>query len=446
VASALRPEAGAFREDTDMSATTTRLRAVLGSRWRAWALVLAPFLLSGALLAQTTTARGQAAPPLAPGAVLSPGDAVVTGFSGIKPAEGPLPPGASPLDSFLIDTEGPAMQVFQLAAGAPPGGQLVGTQAVVKVNAADIGQVFAIAFDDAAQPSIYLGATSAYGLHIITPAPVKGGLNRLKTGQTNAQWMPGQFGKGGGPGSIWKVDGATGAVTLFATMPGNSGPGLGDLVYDKASRHFYVSDLDTGLIYRLTADGKAADTFDHGISGRPAKGLVPVADDPTKADIKSSGFKTEDPATWGYTGIGRRVWGMAIHQRRLYYTVAEGPQVWSIGLKADGGFAGDARWELDVTGLQGAAVISDMTFDGEGRLYLAQRGEQRGSYDYSVFAEPGKSTILRYRRDPAAGAWTVEDYAVGMPPDHRSGSGGAALGYRHDAAGATVRGTCDAVV
>ena len=35
-------------------------------------------------------------------------------------------------------------------------------------------------------------------------------------------------------------------------------------------------------------------------------------------------------------------------------------------------------------------------------MYLAQRGAQRGSYDYSVFAEPLQSSVLRYQRDEPA--------------------------------------------
>src|SRR5262245_9842548 len=375
-------------------------------------------------------------------AILARGDAVVTGFSAIAPSAAPAPKGASPLDQFLIDPEGPSLQVMQLgAAGAAPQGQLIPAPAAFKAKAGDIGQVFAIAFDDAVTPNIYVAATSAYGLHIVGPDG-----KRLRQGKAGAAWMPGQFGAGGGPGGIYKVDGQTGTVSLFANISGNSGAGLGDIVYDKASRHFYVSDLDTGLVHRITADGAAVDSFDHGVTGRPAKALPAVADDGSKADIKSAAFSVEDPATWGYTANERLVWGLAIRGGRLYYAVAAGPQVWSVGLKADGGFAGDARWELDVAAPPGEqpSVISDMAFDGLGRLYLAQRGPQRGSYDYSVFAEPGQSAVLRYQRD-ATGAWVPahEEYAVGLPPEHRSAAGGLALGYGHDATGELKSGTCD---
>ena len=67
---------------------------------------------------------------------------------------------------------------------------------------------------------------------------------RLVKGEPGARWMPGQFGvdKGGGPGSIWKIDGATGAVSLFANIKhdgkDNAGPGLGGIAYDPAPTSF----------------------------------------------------------------------------------------------------------------------------------------------------------------------------------------------------------------
>src|SRR5262245_10268977 len=58
--------------------------------------------------------------------VMTPGDAVVTGFSGIKTSDQPVPPGGDPLDEFFIDPSGPSAQVMSLAApGSAPSGQLV---------------------------------------------------------------------------------------------------------------------------------------------------------------------------------------------------------------------------------------------------------------------------------------------------------------------------------
>src|SRR5690606_12181058 len=123
---------------------------------------------------------------------------------------------------------------------------------------------------------------------------------------------------------------------------------LGDIVFDEASRQFFVSDLDTGLIHRLDMSGAVLDSFDHGTSGRSGAGLPPAPDDGAEADVADAGFSVEAPGTWGLTPKPRRVWGMAVHEGRLYYAVAEGPEVWSVGIAADGSFAGDARPELHV--------------------------------------------------------------------------------------------------
>jgi len=393
------------------------------------------------------------APASAEDGVLARGDAVVTGFSGIRPADAPLKPGANPLDEFFIDLNGPAAQILSLAAPeGTPSGQLISAPAKLRIKASQIGQVFATALDDGQGgkvPNIYLGATSAYGLSIVVPdADGDGWPERVKTGQPGAQWMSGQFGVdlGGGPGSIYKVDGQTGAVSLFATLLNNSGAGVGDIAFDKASGQFFASDLDRGFIYRLGKNGDVIDSFDHGVNGRPAKGLAPIPDDGSQAEIGKAGFDSANPQSWGYTQEERRVHGLAVQDGRLYYAVSG--QIWSIGIAAEG-FAKDARWELNVEALPGTGPITDMLFDKQGRLSLAQRGAQRGSYDYSLFAEPEKSAVVRYAReepdDPATDSvWVAEpeSYAIGLPPEHTHAEGGIALGYPHDETGALRYGTC----
>ncbi len=410
-------------------------------------------LLAASLLANLpSSARAQ-------DAGLARGDAVVTGFSGIKPLDVPLPPGANPLDYFFIDLQGPSAEILALSGlGAGPHGQLAPTPVKRQIKAGQVGQVFAVTLDDGAGqdvPNIYLGATSAYGIQIVGPdTDGDGQPNRLKTGAPGALFMPGQFGPApdGKPGTIWRVNGATGDVSAFAALPDNSGPGVGDVVFDKTNRQFFASDLDNGLIYRISSDGNVLDSFDHGVNGRPAKGLAPVADDGKMMDITSPSFDSQDPTTWGYTQKDRKVWGMAVHDGRLYYAVAG--QVWSIGIGSDGDFAGDPRWELDATTLPGDGPITDMLFDGQGRMYLSQRGEPRGSYDYSVYADPGKSSVVRYSLespdDPATpSVWVpnADEYAIGMRPEYRFADGGIALGYSHDAdTGALQPGTCDTML
>ena len=381
--------------------------------------------------------------------LIKPGDAVVTGFSGIMPPSIPTPPDTNPLDYFFIDTLGPAVQVLSLSGlGDAPNQQLTTPAIKKQISAGDVGQVFAIAMDDGfdnESPNIYLGATSAYGLQIIAPSESGETLpKRLTKGQPGAQWMAGQFGplSTGAAGAIWRIDGTTGQISLFASLQQNSGQGIGDIVFDTNSRHFFVSDLDTGLIHRLDSSGRLVDSFDHGTDGRPTKGLASVADDGLAIDIQTPAFDTQNPETWGYTQPERRVYGMTLHNGRLYYAVVDGLQIWSIGLNSDGSFNADPRWELNVEGTEGKGPITDMLFDNKGRLYLAQRGQAKGSYDYSEVIEPGKSTVLRYSKEqpdnPATeSAWMSdhESYAIGQLAPHNNATGGITIGFSHDETG-----------
>ena len=327
---------------------------------------------------------------------MSRGDAAVTAFSGARQL-GEVPSGLHPLDVTFIDVNGAVLQVFDLTTlGGAPEGQLADAPIKFQATSGEIGQVFGVALDGGtanATPNIYATSTSLFGLQIVAA-----GGERLVKGEPGARWMPGQFGvdKGGTPGSVWKIDGVTGVVSLFANIThdgkDNAGPGLGAITYDSATQQLFVSDLETGLIHRLGLDGSDRGTFDHGAIGRAKAGLEPVPYDPARrTNIENPAFNIEDPNSWGFAAKGRSVFAVAVQDDRLYYSVAEGPQIWSVGINADGSFADDPRLEIDVTGTPNGNVVTDIAFDGAGILYLAQRGEIVGSYDYSVFAKPEAS-------------------------------------------------------
>lgn len=412
-------------------------------------------LLAASLAAALPGAVAQAAEP-----VFAPGQPIVTGFGGTLPAA-EMPDGADPLDYTFIDPDGASMVIQRLQPEGPPAGQAIAAEPVFAASAADVGQVFGVTLDNAPElsealaPNIYLAASSAFGLHLTVP-DAEGNPVRSRMGDAAASFAAGQWGSAGGatgyPGSIWKVDGETGEISLFSTIAANSGAGLGAIVYDAASAQFFVSDLDTGLIYRLAWDGVILDTFDHGITGRPAHGLDPVADDGSAMAVTDPAFNSEDPATWGFAPPERKVFGLATQGGRLYYAVAEGPQVWSVRINADGSF-GAPRWELDVAGTASANEIASIVFDPQGRMILAQRGPQVASFDYSVFAEAGSSSVLRYTREfpdnPATpGTWVpeAESYAIGMAAEGLNASGGIALGPDYDDETGTFDGACSALL
>ncbi|MGE3528744.1 MAG: hypothetical protein AB7G54_04870, partial [Methyloceanibacter sp.] len=372
-------------------------------------------------------------------AIIGRGDAAVTAFSGARQL-GEVPSGLHPLDVTFIDVNGAVLQVFDLSRlGGAASGQVANAPVKFETTAGEIGQVFGVTLDGDtanATPNIYATATSLFGLQIVA-----GDGTRLAKGEPGARWMPGQFGldKGGTPGSVWKIDGVTGIVSLFANIThdgaDNSGPGLGDVTYDSATQQLFVSDLETGLIHRLGLDGQDRGSFDHGTMGRPKSGLDAVAYDPARRmNIESPDFNVEDPQSWGFADKTRAVFAVAVQDGRLYYSVAEGPQIWSVGIDQDGSFTDDARLEVDVTGTPAGNVITDIAFDGAGALYLSQRGEIVGSYDYSVFARQEASAVLRYVWSETEQRWSTaaDEYAIGLKPPHRSSEGGIALNYGYD--------------
>ncbi len=404
---------------------------------------------------------GAAAQPLP--SSLSPvaGDVVVSGFSGIAPPDPlkPLPPGKSRVDQTFIDPNGFSARVTDLrGAGVFRDTRVVAAQQRLAVTAGQVGQIFGIAIGDQLRPTIYLAATSAYGLQIARK-PANGIVERLKAGSPGAQWADGQFGMGlqGGPGAIYAIDGETGAVSLFAnvTLNGvpNPGPGLGNLAFDPIHRQIFVSDLYTGMIHRLGLDGSDLGSFDHGVAGRGAAQLPPTPFDPRiRLNITGPSFNVDDPSTWGFAPPSRRVWAVALRQDRLFYSVQEGPQIWSVGILPDGGFAQDARLEADVPSSPGPYAVSDIAFATNGAMVIAQRAPPgRGVYDYSAFTEPGEPRVLRFwlktpLDPPSPGLWKPipEEFSIGFAGAYRNTSGGVSFGYGFDRRGQLDINSCGA--
>lgn len=387
------------------------------------------------------------------------GNAVVTGFSGtLAPAPGaPRPANRPVVDLTFINPDGPSARIVALGQpGYVWDGRLFQAPKTFDVPAKDIGQVFGVALDDQNPPNIYVGATALYGLNIV--ARGRDGLpERRKKGGPGAGWMKGQFGLDlqGGPGGIYKVDGRTGAVTLFAnvTLDGvpNPGPALGNLAYDATHRQLFVSDLYTGMIHRFDLEGRELGYYDHGVTGLTAAKLPAVAFNArNRPNIASDRFDAENPNTWGFAPAARRVWGLAVHEGRLYYSVTGGPQIWSVGIATDGGFAPDPRWELDVPAQAGPLPVSDIAFSNKGAMILAQRALIAASYDYSAFTRPGEPQVFRVwlkgpNDPPSPGRWkpVLEEYAVGFAGNHRNTNGGVALGYGYGADGRLGTNSCE---
>jgi hypothetical protein len=183
-------------------------------------------------------------------------------------------------------------------------------------NATELGQVFGVTLDDAPSPNVYVTAASIYGI----AGP------RLPGGA----FVPGQF--AATPGTVFQLDGTTGAVTAFANVPSewcdgrprpNSGPALGQIAFDAAHDQLFVSDFDDGVIYRVGGPGHATPgailgCYDHGRQGLPVLGDPTVLDDGSAMDATYYSANTGVPS--GFTSLERRVWAVQVYEGRLYYS------------------------------------------------------------------------------------------------------------------------------
>lgn len=405
---------------------------------------------------------------------IQPGEAVVTRFSGTTAAAGPAGQQVS-----TIDPAGAVASIIDLRAPRrPPTGDHWYTEPQRNpITAGQVGQVFGVAISSEMTPSIFLTATSAFGLHR-TP--------------DNSNWMPGMWGPAG-PGGIYKLDAQSGYQPRpFAniTLNGrpNNGAALGNIAYDRWNNQLFVSDLETGMIHRIRAgDGADLGYYDHGVQGRAnfldaeaksQRNMAPVAFDPASrpriADCAAGVFQNS-PQCWNLAANGRRVWGLAVGRAsggdlRLYYSVASSPEfgdaawkslpedekrnsVWSVRLGPDGGFdVSSVRREFtlpdffvnpqDIARAGLSRPVSDISFPqctDKPIMLLGERGGMRnlGVDAENAFATPHESRALRYELHQdgvwrPVGRYDVGSYyrfAEGVPYLFANCAGGVTFGY-----------------
>jgi uncharacterized repeat protein (TIGR01451 family) len=405
---------------------------------------------------------------------LQSGEAYVTRFSGTVTQGG----------QTTIDTTGTVGSLVDIRqpGEAAQGQHWTNEPQRLSVTAGQVGQVFGIAFDDANPANIYLTATSAFGLH-------------RTSDKTN--WMSGMWPPTGGPGTVWKLNASNNyKPEMFANITfggrANTGAALGNIAYDRWNKQHFVSDLETGMIHRLSvSDGSELGVYDHGIAGRARftdaatstqNSLVKVAFDAnTKARIKNcpGGDFAKTPECWNLADFRRRVWGLGVRRDattgmvRLYYAVWSSQglgnaafagaadqekrnSLWSVATAEDGSFdTTDIRREFflpdffteatDIARAGQSRPISDIAFPKTGDqtvMLVAERGGLRnlGLGARASFARPHEARILRYEVD-ANGIWNpVGRYDVGFydrskhgqPFLRANGAGGIDFGFGYD--------------
>jgi hypothetical protein len=419
---------------------------------------------------------------------LEPGEAVVTRFphtmDGTDAKGDPVK---------LIDTSGISVSILDIRnPPQPPIGQhWLDEPQRMFVTAAEVGQVFGVAIaqrpDDEA-PTIFVSATAAYGLH-----------------RLDNDWMPGMWGTGGGPGTIYRLSASNGyRPEKFADVAlegrQNTGPSLGNIAYDKVHDRLFVSDLETGMIHSLdAATGENRGTFDHGNDGRASfldawtqqqQSLDPVAFDPqSSARIKECGEKfTRDPTCWNLADFRRRVWGLRVRTDeagavRLYYSVWGSDSfgnpdwaqagddrrnsVWSVAITQEGLFGtASVRREFFMPGFfpstpsfgdraGNSNPVADITFpecSAQNVMLVAERGSMRnlGLDEVEPFARPFESRVVRYElgqddiwrpRGLYDAGFHDRNAYGGEPFLFASAAGGVDFGYKMDANGAADMST-----
>ena len=342
-------------------------------------------------------------------------------------------------EAAVIDPEGTVGGIIGLSSlgAASLGAHWAKEPQRSAVTASQVGQVFGVTLDDADPPNIYLTATSAFGLH---------------RNADNSDWMAGMWGPDGGPGTVWKLDAAKNyQPEIFSQIEldgrANTGAALGNIAFDGWNKQFYVSDLETGMIHRLSpSDGSDLEHYDHGVDGRSAffdveksefKLLPSIPFDPASAartaDCPGGEFARMPPC-WNFADFRRRVWGLSVRRDpaakevRLYYAVwgsqgfdnedyAEAGDdqrnsVWSVRIDEDGEFnLASVRREFflpdffqspEAIARAGRShPVSDIAFPAFGDqdvMLLAERGGVRnlGLGEESAFATPNEARVLRY--------------------------------------------------
>jgi hypothetical protein len=301
-----------------------------------------------------------------------------------------------------------------------------------------IGDVFGLTLDN--QGNVYVTATTSY----FTKAPL-----------TTAN-----------PGRVYRIDGTSGAVNVFATLP-NKGPALGNINYSCAYDSFYVSNFADGRIYQLkrpttaSMTGNVISTFDHQtgtiLTGTTAGNAETGTDYSKFSEKNPPGMKR-----------GSRVWGLAVFRNRLYYGVwhqdsgnhagvdSAANEVWSVQLLPGGIFTGTAKLEITLPTLQStnpsasplnySNPVSSISFNAAGDMLVAERSMNGDTNNKTGGFAAHESRVLEYALFPFTSTWTLQSPTkFGLGTLNYGGRPSSAGGAAYDSFGARDWVTVDAM-
>ena len=217
----------------------------------------------------------------------------------------------------------------------------------------------------------------------------------------------------GGAGSVYRLNGATGAATELIRLPNTvdaanpAGAGLGQVDFSCRNSLYYVSNFEDGRIYAIDQSGAVKGTFDHAsgvVTGAlPAGGLAETGDAP------------------GAVPPGERVWAVKAVDGRLVYSLwvedgliidaTRNNEIWSVKLDVNGLFvANTAQLELSMPSTGTVTYpVADIAFDSNCCMYTAERGMMGVSS-----TTPHVGRLLKFCAT-ATGAWSpaTETFSIG---------------------------------
>ncbi len=272
-------------------------------------------------------------------------------------------------------------------------------------NAENLGNLFGITLD--ASDNIYVAAHGLYG----TYRPLHHRYGTLGGGATSLA----------AAGTIYRIDASTAAASVFAVIPGqqtmtinpsfSSGPGLGNIAYDRTHDQFFVSSLEDGKIYRLDASGAILNHFD-----------------PLAPDNGASGMPPRE----------ERVWAVEVSNGHLFYSIwndgnAASPGVIRrVSLSGSGDF--DPSSDAPVLSVPpqsyiytGGTPVVDITFSLDGRtMILGTRTMRKDTIAYN-------HTSATHMAPLSGGTWTaIRTQSTGCNSFQGESYGGVAYGEEGD--------------
>ena len=312
--------------------------------------------------------------------------------------------------NFQWNPTDPAVYLIDLGnQGAAPLGTNWNTQ---RYSAPDwtmgkLGSVFGVTLDDVG--NVYVGHTSVFWLNTLTDP----------------------LGSLGGAGSVYALNGNTGAAaelirlpnsldpTLVANNPNEAYPGLGNLTFDCGTGRLYVANLEDGRIYSIDPNGGAT----------KVKSTYDIATGTITGPLPNNGLAEPGDAP-GWVPLGERPYAVKVNGGRLYYSVwaaylysAGSNTIRSVALNGSGDFV-PASDQLEITvppfpGYAGSGPVVDITFDDQCCLYAAERDLDE------LHSGAHAARVLQFCHDAAGAGWGAPfTYQIGHTCTGNNSAGG----------------------